>query len=84
MDFSRIWCNILACEGEEFKTKTGLPFKYEVVNNSVIPDRTGYPLAKSNFEKAAAIPDLQVPGQINYLVRGPAYVYAILSDKRIR
>ena len=52
--------------------------------NTVVPDRTNYPLSKANFEKAARVDPLDGPGQINDLVRGPAYVYAILTDKRIR
>ncbi len=84
MDFQSIWLNIINCEGQTFKTVRGLPFKYRVEDNYLIPDRTNYPLAKSEFKKAAAIPNLQGPGQINDLVRGPSYVFAILSDKRIR
>ena len=84
MDFETTWANIVKCAGQEFTTKTGLPFTYEIVNEYVVPDRTGYPLAKSNFEKASEIANLRGPGQINKLVRGPSYVYAILRDPRIR
>ena len=84
MKFQEIWNNIINHAGEQFFTKTNLPFTYSIVNNSVVPDRTKYPLAKSNFEKAAEITPLEGPGQINNPVRGPAYVYAILTDKRIR
>ncbi len=83
MGFDQIWANIESCAGQEFKTKTGLPFTYQIINGAVVPDRTEYPLAKSNFEKAAEIKDLQGPGQISDLVRGPSYVYAILTDSRI-
>ena len=84
MEFALVWANILRCAGETFTTKRGLPFTYQIVNGAVVPNRTGYPLSKSNFEKASSIKDLQGPGQINDLVRGPAYVYAILTDRRIR
>ena len=83
MDFQKIWLNIINCQGQEFKTIRGLPFKYRVEDNYVIPDRTEYPLAKSEFKKAASLQNLQGPGQINDLVRGPSYIYAILSDERI-
>jgi hypothetical protein len=53
MKFQEIWNNIINHAGEQFFTKTNLPFTYSIVNNSVVPDRTKYPLAKSNFEKAA-------------------------------
>lgn len=83
-EFAKVWDNIVKNQGEQFHTKTNLPFTYEIVGNTVVPDRTNYPLAKSDFEKAAQIEQLTGPGQINDLVRGPAYVYAILTDKRIR
>ena len=77
MDFERIWSNIEHCAGEQFKTKTGLPFTYQIINGNVVPDRTNYPLAKVNFEKASQIENLSGPGQINSLVMGPSYVFAI-------
>ena len=83
VDFQTIWNRIVSCAGEQFYTKTNLPFTYKMVNDCVVPDRTNYPLARSNFEKAAQIVPLNGPGQINNIVRGPAYVYAILTDKRI-
>lgn len=84
MGFDTIWENIVSNAGEQFHTKRKLPFTYKIVNSSVVPDRTNFPLAKSNFEKASRIGDLSGPGQINRLVMGPAYVYAILTDERIR
>ena len=81
--FGAVWQRIEAHAGEEFRTKTGLPFTYEVVGTSVVPDRTGYPLHVSNFRAAFHLLPLSGPGQINTLVRGPAYVYAILTDRRI-
>lgn len=84
MNFEAIWLQIISHEGELFYTKTGKPFRYKVVNNSIIPDRTGFPLAKLNFEKAANIENLTAPSQINKLVMGPSYVFAILTNKRIQ
>ncbi len=84
MDFQNVWRRIILCEGQEFTTITGLPFTYRIEDNYVIPDRTEFRLAKSNFEKAAAIKNLQGPGQINFISMGPSYVYSILSDERIK
>jgi hypothetical protein len=84
VEFQTIWNKIVSHAGEPFFTKTNLPFTYKIVNDCVVPDRTDYPLGKPNFEKAAQIDSLSGPGQISNLVRGPAYVYAILTDKRIR
>jgi hypothetical protein len=74
---------IEAHAGKEFRTKTGLPFSYRVIGANVIPDRTGYPLHANNFRTAFDLLPLSGPGQINAVVRGPAYVYAILTDRRI-
>ena len=82
--FEHIWAKIKANEGVLFYTKTKLPFTYQIVNDCVVPDRTNYPLAKKEFVKASKVENLTGPGQINNLVRGPAYVYAILTDPRIK
>lgn len=81
--FDAAWRQIEAHAGKEFRTKTGLPFTYTVVGASVVPDRTGYPLHIGNFRTAFGMLPLSGPGEINSLVRGPAYVYAILTDRRI-
>jgi len=82
-NFDTAWQRIEAHAGKEFRTKTGLPFTYEVVGTSVVPDRTGYTLHMSNFRAAFDLLPLIGPSEINTLVRGPAYVYAILADRRI-
>jgi hypothetical protein len=81
--FEAVWQRIEAHADGEFHTKTGLPFTYKVVGTSVVPDRTGYPLHISNFRTAFGLLPLRGPGEINAIVRGPAYVYAILTDRRI-
>ena len=81
--FEEIWRRILKHEGEMFYTKTGKPFTYRVEKNNVIPDRTEFPLHKSNFEKAYAIVPIDGPGEISNVVMGSAYVWAILHDSRI-
>jgi len=82
-EFDAAWHRIEAFAGKEFRTKTGLLFTYKVVGTNVVPDRTGYPLHISNFRAAFGLHPLRGPGEINTIVRGPAYVYAILTDRRI-
>lgn len=84
MKFEDTWDNIISHAGEEFFTKTKISFVYKIVNDCIIPDRTNYPLSKANFEKAVQLDSLEGPGQISDLVRGPSYVFAIITDKRIR
>jgi hypothetical protein len=81
--FDAAWQRIEAHAGSEFRTKTGLPFTYEVSGTSIVPDRSGYPVHVSDFRTAFDLLPLSGPGENNALVRGPAYVYAILADRRI-
>lgn len=82
-DLDAVWRRIVATQGEEFRLKGGDPFVYSIEGLSVVPDRTGYPISKSEFGKALELVPLGGPGQVRDLVRGPSYVYAILSDPRI-
>lgn len=82
--FDRVWQSIRECAGQEFHTKTGLPFTYRVDGTTVTPDRTGYPIHISQFRKAHDLMPLHGPSEISQTVRGPAYVYAILTDRRTR
>ena len=81
--FDPIWRRIVSCAGQEFKTVTGLEFNYTVEGQVLHPSRTRYNLPRSEFEKAYNLMPLTGPGQINRIVRGPAYVYTILTDPRI-
>jgi hypothetical protein len=82
--FDNTWIKIQENAGSEFHTKTGIPFTYRVDGSSVTPDRTRYPLHISQFRKAFELMPLSGPGEINHLVRGLAYIYAILTDPRMR
>lgn len=81
--FNEVWNRIIQNEGATFKTKTGIEFKYEICKDGLITSRTTYKLSKSDFKKAFDILPLDGPGKINDIVRGPAYIWAILNDKRI-
>ena len=84
MDFEIIWERILRHEGELFFTVTKREFTYRIVGNAVVPEHTGFSLAKSQFQKAYSMGPLKNPGQISRKVMGPSYVFAILTDSRIR
>lgn len=81
--FQPVWQRIVSCAGLQFRTITGLAFTYTVKGQVLRPSRTRYNLPRSEFEKAYNLMPLTGPGQINRIVRGPAYVYAILTDPRI-
>ena len=79
-----IWARIKSCEGAEFRTKTGKPFEYDIVGNSIRPQHTERIISKVNFEKVLGHLPMDGPGEISNLVQGSAYVWAILHDPRIR
>jgi hypothetical protein len=81
--FTEVWARIRSCAGEGFRTRTGLPFTYVVDGDAIIPSRTDYRLSRLNFEKAFELVPISGPGDISNLVRGSAYVWAILHDTRI-
>jgi len=82
--FPVVWARIAAHAGQRFSTKTGRPFVYAIERDALVTDRTDYPLAKTNFAEALKKVPFDGPGPIAQSVRGPAYVWAILHDARIR
>jgi hypothetical protein len=81
--FNSIWLRIVACQGQQFRTVKGFPFTYEVKGQVLRVSRAKQNLPRSEFEKAYNLLPLKGPGEINNITRGPAYVYAILTDARI-
>lgn len=83
ISFEEIWNWIISNEGETFKTKSGMEFTYKMNNDGLKTSRTDYKLSKTDFKKAYDMLPIDGPGKINNIVRGPAYIWAILNDKRI-
>ncbi|MDA7957053.1 MAG: hypothetical protein MPK11_05055 [Gammaproteobacteria bacterium] len=79
-----IWKRIEAHESGDFETKRGEPFTYKISENVLYPSRTDFQLHKNEFEKVLPLLPLSGPGEINELVFGPSYIWAILHDRRIR
>lgn len=79
-----VWRRITAHQHERFTMKTGLPLTYVVHGNQLTTDRSDYPLHLSDFAKTLELVPLEGPGKINFAVRGPGYIWAILHDPRIR
>ncbi len=81
--FGRIWSRIVAHAGETFHTITGLEFTYVVRGGTFYPSRTRYGIGREDFRKAFELVPIEGPGKISDLVRGSAYVWAVLHDRRI-
>ena len=85
--FKSVWQSIIAHAGEGFFTIRRQPFQYKLSGESVWIERDGHPinqaLAQSEFRKAWKRWPVQGPGELQDL-RGPSYIFAILSDPRVR
>ena len=81
--FDEIWNRIVRLQGETIHTVTGLPFTYKVDGEGFYPSRTDYRISKTDFRTAYQRVPIGGPGVINEIVRGPAYVWAVLHDQRI-
>lgn len=79
-----VWTRIKRFEGSKFETKTGKEFTYSVSGESLRPSRAKQNITRSDFAKALELAPLDGPGEIGELVRGSAYVWAVLHDRRIR
>jgi len=82
--FPVVWGRITNLTGQSFTTKTGLDFSFLVQGNGLFPSRTKYRISKNDFGTAYTHVPYDGPGGLNNQVRGPAYVWAILHDRRIR
>lgn len=84
LSIDELWGRLKRLQGEGFETKSGQPFTYEITGDALRPSRTDYNVSKREFSKALALVPFDGPGVINRTVRGPAYVWALLHDKRVR
>lgn len=84
IDFETLWNRIIQHENEEFKTKTGLNFTYQISKNKFICSRVNYNISKENFLQCYFL-GLPQEGKINIkeITAGPSYVWALLHDNRI-
>jgi len=78
-----VWARINANAGAEPRMIQGGTFSYKIVSGQVVLNSTNHQIPKSHFEKALALVPLGNTTVIQHL-RGPAYIYAILMDDRIR
>jgi hypothetical protein len=83
MEFEEVWNKITKHQNEIFYTKRGLEVKYTVNDERLYHNRTNPEIPKSHFLKAYKKFPLKGPGDINDIVVGSAYIYAILTDDRI-
>ena len=81
--FPGVWSRICALAGEDFETITGKSFIYHILGDYLYPSRTNYAIHKTDFQTVYRMVPIDGPGQISNMVRGLAYIWAVMHDQRI-
>ena len=84
IDIEMVWRRLKQHEGEDFRTVRGLAFKYSFRDEQFIPSRTKYQIGKAEFIKAFDLYPFKKVSDMGSIVRGGSYVFAVLTDPRIR
>lgn len=84
--FQNVWRSIAAHAGEDFTTVKHVQFRYTLAGDSIRIEREGHAinqaLGQSEFRKAWKRWPVSGSAQLQDL-RGPSYIFAILSDPRV-
>jgi len=86
-NINRVWARIKAHQTKVFRTKRGKKFSYKVTGEGInVINRNGneYAISRKYFAETLKHVPVDGPGEINTLVWGPTYIWAILHDSRIR
>lgn len=81
--FAVVWSAIEHNAGQTFRQARGQAFTYAVRGNAIVPSTTPARIARSQFEQAWRRMPVAGPGELSDLY-GPSYLFAILTDRRIR
>ena len=83
--FEEVWHKIIQCAGENFTTFREISFQYKVVGDQLYPLHIVGAVPKSAFKKAYEIGAVHSVAQLrDHDVFLPSYVYAIMTDDRIK
>jgi hypothetical protein len=77
------WSCIKAHEGERFRQIRGREFTYPIRGAALVLNTTNQNLPRAQFERACALVPLPGATPIQRL-RGPSYLYAVLTVARVR
>ncbi len=83
MNAEILWAKIQQHQGETFYTVQNKELVYEVVGNMLYHNLTSVGIPRSAFVKAASL-NPKNTAALHSKVRGPSYVYAIITDPRIK
>lgn len=85
IDPELVWRRIVAHAGETFQQIRGKAFKYAVTGGgaTIEPSTTRWKIPKSHIIRALEFVPLVNTVPLQSLM-GPSYIYAVLTDRRIR
>lgn len=83
MNAEILWAKIQQHQGETFYTVQNKELVYEVAGNMLYHNLTSVGIPRSAFVKAASL-NPKNTAALHSKVRGPSYVYAIITDSRIK
>lgn len=78
-----VWPRIQAHAGDTVRQIRGGSFRYTIVDDHVVLDRTNQRVPRSQFAEALQIVPLPNTVPLQHL-RAQSYIYAILMDPRVR
>jgi hypothetical protein len=80
-----LWTKIEEHVGQPFRQSRGKEFTYVIRGNTLKPSTTNWNIPRKDFETAAGISQIKSVSQLQkFGLQGPSYVYAIVTDPRIR
>lgn len=80
-----VWGRILSYAGQTFRTVTGVEFTYDPKRSYIRLNNTNRNIPESDFARALLLVPLPNVATVQHMgVQGPAYLYAMLMDPRIR
>lgn len=85
MNFEMIWKNIQHCEGETFKTSSGIKYSYTFYNSYILVNNDKKRrISKESFKDALLIEN-PTPSKIGDTGHwGSSYIYGLITDSRIK
>lgn len=82
--FEEVWNRIVNHAGEQFQTRTGQVFRYEVLEGDRIrPTLADVSVSRSELEHYFSEVVGASTGKIAAIASGPSFIWSILTDSRI-
>ena len=81
--FKEVWGRIVAHAGETFHAHDGHEFTYKIEGDNFQASTPSQTINKTNFEHAYQMIPTHKDTLDEKIVKGPAYVWEVLHDKRI-